>query len=289
MSTRVKRVRHGLSKPVVILLSAALLAFLATYSAFAWRSSARSEGNLATSARGATSSPAQGTSSRRNRLLGRLALQPEADRFRRRLGQRFLTAGREVTVWLGTVTQGTERYNARITRTQEEDGEHVTVALNGGQSTLTWNGREGAKAGDQSASGNLRALVERLALDSPDQFVLAQLRGASYFAVAHAARPLEIGSSNNYTGPVWDIIRIDEPKSSDPSKNLGSWRLYYLNVATGLIDKVVSREQGIPLTAEVSRWVSQNGESSPTQIVWKQNQQTVMELSLTNFSQSAKQ
>jgi hypothetical protein len=51
------------------------------------------------------SAPApQANPTRRDRLQGRLSLQPEADRFRRKLGERFLKPGRELTVITGTLT-----------------------------------------------------------------------------------------------------------------------------------------------------------------------------------------
>ncbi|HXG64343.1 MAG TPA: hypothetical protein VNO70_04500, partial [Blastocatellia bacterium] len=111
-------------------------------------------------------------------LRARLSLQPEADRFRRRLGRRFLDPGREVSVLTGTLTIGAASHTMRIIRTQQEDDELVTIAFDGGPPALTWSAAQGARSASGPASGVLRELAERLALDSPDQFVLAQLRGA---------------------------------------------------------------------------------------------------------------
>jgi len=235
------------------------------------------------------SAAAQATPQKPNRLHSRLSLQPEADRLRRHLGKRFFAPGREVATLIGTLKLGTQQYTARITRSQEDDGESVTIGLNGGPATLTWNGKDGAKSDGSPATGNQRALIERLALDSPDQFILAQLRGASYQTVAQQARPAEAGGSDSYKGPVWDLVRIGEPPQ--PGRNLpqSQWRVYHINAATGLIDKVVSEEQGQTITAEITGWVNQGSETVPTRITWKQGSQTVMELSLTNIAHSPKQ
>jgi len=208
---------------------------------------------------------------------------------RRRLGRRFLAPGREVVTLVGTLKLGAQQSTARITRSQQDDGESVTIGLNGGPATLTWSDKDGAKLAGSPATGETLALLERLALDSPDQFVLAQVRGASYHSVASSVRPLEAGGANNYTGPVWDVVRIGEPTNPTLTKPQGAWRLYYLNTKTGLIDKVLSQEQGETLVADLSGWVNQGGEQAPTRITWTRNKQVVMEFNLNNLGHGPKQ
>lgn len=227
--------------------------------------------------------------SARGRSQSRLALQPEADKQRRRLGQRFLAPGREVSTLIGMLTLGADRQTVRIVRSQDDDDERLTILLSGVQGTFTWSGLDGAKSDGSPAIGKLRALIERLALDSPDQFILAQLRGAAYYTVARAVRPSEAGGSDNYAGPVWDVVRISEPDGRTQNKPQSSWRLYYINAQTGLIDKAISQEQGQTTTAEFSGWVNQGGERAPTRITWTQNKQVVMELSLNNIAHGPKQ
>ncbi|NOT60786.1 MAG: hypothetical protein HOP19_11255 [Acidobacteria bacterium] len=229
----------------------------------------------------------------RDRMLGRLALQPQADKFRRLIGQRFSQSGREVATIIGSAVIGTERYQVRMVRSQDDDDERIAILLNGNQASLTWSGQEGARSGSNAITGTLRKLVERLALDSPDQFVLAQLRGASYFTVAKNVRPT--GIANNYAGPIWNIIRVTEPTvnprrpTTQIAKPESLSRLYFTNVNTGLIDKVVSQEADGAITAEFSSWSNQNGEAAPGKITWKKGNEVVMEFTLTNVSHSAKQ
>lgn len=102
-------------------------------------------------------------------------------------------------------------------------------------------------------------------------------------------RPADAGDSEDYTGPVWDVVRISEPTVRTQNKPQSSWRLYYINAATGLIDKVLSQEEGQSLTAEISDWVDLGGEQTPTRVTWTQNKQVVMELSLSNITHSPKQ
>jgi len=218
-----------------------------------------------------------------------LGLQPEADRFRRRVGQRFLKPGREVATLIGTLKLGAQQYTARITRSQEDDGESLTIGLNGGPASLTWNSKDGSKSSGSPAIGDQRSLIERLVLDSPDQFVLAQLRGATYYTVAKNARPAEAKGNDKYAGPIWDIVRLGEPSNFTTNKPQSSWRQYLLNSSTGLIEKVLSQEDGQTVTAEFSGWVTLGGETTPTHITWKQNDKVVMELTLSNLAFSAKQ
>lgn len=272
---------HRSAKFALALITAVAVITLVTFTAKAWRNK---NGSAATK-----DIPAAQPTPARSRWQSRLGRQPEADKQRRRLGKRFLALGREVSVLTGTLTLGSERYTARITRSQDGDDERLTVALNGGGPTLTWSGLNGALSDGSPATGDLRSLVERIALDSPDQFVLAQIRGAAYYTVARMVRPSEAGGSNNYAGPVWDVVRISEPAVRTQNKPQSPWRLYHINAATGLIDKVVSQEQGQTITAEFSGWVNQGGEQAPARITWTQNKQVVMELSLNNIAHGPKQ
>ncbi|MCI0391523.1 MAG: hypothetical protein MOB07_22500 [Acidobacteria bacterium] len=254
---------------------------LVTFTTRAWRAK-----TISTTKHGVTAvqpTPARG------RLQNRLALQPEADKLRRRLGQRFLAPGREVSTLIGTLNLGADRQTVRIVRSQDDDDERLTIALGGGPPSLTWGGVDGAKSGGALPTGALRALIERLALDSPDQFVMAQLRGASYHTVARDVRPAEAGGSADYTGPRWDLVRVAEPSRLTQNRPQSLWRLYYINSSTGLIDKVISQEQGLTITSEFSGWVNQGGETVPIRTIWKLNSQTVMELNLTNITHNPKQ
>jgi hypothetical protein len=217
-----------------------------------------------------------------NPLHATLALEPEADKLRRRLGRRFLAPGREVSDLVGTLTVDADRQPVRVIRSQGERGERVVITLGGGQPALVWTDDGGALSGISRATGNTRALVERLALDSPDQFIYAQLRGAAYYTVASQVRPSEAGGGSNYAGPVWDLVRVGEPPNYTANAPLSSWRQYYLNSATGLIEKIVSQENGQTVSAEVSGWVEHAGETIPTQIVWKKDGRVVMELTVNN-------
>lgn len=222
-------------------------------------------------------------------LFDRLALQPIADQQRRRLGKRFLVAGQEISMLSGTLALGKESHAIRLVRTRNDDDEQLTIALDNDPAALTWSGVGGARSNGSQASGNIRSLIERIALDSPDQFVLAQTRGASYYMVARRARPEGMDNSQKYAGPVWDLVRVAEPSRLTQQKPQSLWRLYFINSSTGLIDKVVSQEQGGLLTAEFSEWANQDGETSPRHFVWKQNDQVVMDLTFTNVTHRQKQ
>lgn len=226
---------------------------------------------------------AQSIGNPRGSLYRKLSLQPEADRFRRKLGHRFLAPGHERATIAGTLTIGTQQYQVRLARTQSDDGEAVEIALNGGAASLTWNASEGAKSGASLASGAERQLIERLALDSPDQFIQAQLRMASYYTIARNVLPAGAGDADDYSGPAWDVVRITEPKDASNGQPLSPVRHYFLNSSTGLLEKVVSNEPGQTIVAELSGWTNQGGELLPTHIVWSRDKQVVMELTVTGF------
>jgi len=268
------------AKFALVSLMAIIAITFVTFTARAWRHKVNS-----TAKQDGVTQPL----SARDRLHSRLALQPEADKQRRRLGRRFLAPGREVSIMLGTIALGSDRYAVRIVRSRDDDDERLTIALNGGGQTLAWSGLNGALSSGAEATGSLRALAERLALDSPDQFVLAQLRGAAYFTVARDVRPAEAGGANNYTGPRWDLVRVTEPVSVGQNKPRSSWRLYYINTSTGLIDKVISQEQGQTITAEFSNWTDMGGEIVSTHVTWKLDKQVVMDLVVTSTAINPKQ
>src|SRR5262249_26955654 len=141
----------------------------------------------------------------------------------------------------------------------------------------------GTLMSEKTLSDNDRDLVERLVLDSPDQFVLAQLRGNSYYTVARNARPENTDTA--FTGAVWDIVRVDESQRSEkPAQK--SWRLVYVNTGTGLIDRVISESHGHKVEAKFDEWTNQGGEMAPGAITWTSGGDTIMAYRLISFSHS---
>jgi len=214
-----------------------------------------------------------------------LSLQPEAFNLGHRLGARFSPGKREISTLDGTLTIGSERRTLRTIRTQSDNGEQVAIKLGGTANSLTWDAAQGALSSGSRATSSDRELIERLVLDSPDQFVLAQLRGASYYTVARNVRPA--GASDEYSDPLWNIVRVNDPEPDESKRPQSRWRLYYVNVTTGLIDRIESEVQGQRISAEIS-WTDANGEKVPAQIVWRSQGQTLMTYSLANFSHGEK-
>jgi hypothetical protein len=210
-----------------------------------------------------------------------LSLQPEAFNMSRRLGKRFSPGKRAQSVLVGMLTVGTERQVVRVIRRQTDDGEQVEINLAGSRSPLTWEAGEGAKAAGARAEGD-RDLIERLVLDSPDQFVLAQLRGASYQVVMRNVRPE--GAGDGYSGPLWNIVRVNDPQRDEQKRAQSPWRLYYINTRTGLIDRIISEIEGERVEAALSGWTEVNGEKVPGEITWTRQGQTIMQFHLTNFA-----
>jgi hypothetical protein len=210
---------------------------------------------------------------------GSLRLQPEAAAVNRRLGDRFKVSGRAESSLSGTLTLSGNQIQVTIIRRQIESGERVEVLLPGRR--ITWSHAEGIKATPGTATEPERLLVERLIFDSPDQFVLAQLRGAGYFTVTRNLRPNDAG--DNYSGPLWRLVRISEPQGTAETAEKTHWRLYYVNEATDLIDRVVSENGGQTIDASI-QWTDRQGEQVPSHIKWTMGGQTIMEFETVAFS-----
>jgi len=209
-----------------------------------------------------------------------LSLQPEALRVARQLGKRFTLASRMQTAVSGQLSIGERQQSMAISRRQTDNGE--MVELNLADRALTWNADEGTKTSTSVLTANERLLLERLTLDSPDQFVLAQLRGASYFTVARNVRPTD--ANDGYPGPLWNLVRVDEPQVDEKLRPLSTWRIYYINVQTGLPERVEYQLNGKEIKAEFLEWTDQQGEKTPSRVRWSSDGQPVMEYRATSIS-----
>ena len=219
-------------------------------------------------------------------FLSRLARQPEAFRLASKLGKRFTGEQRTNSVIVGTLTSGSGEERIRLVRRQDESGEQVEIAVGNGPASLTWTAASGALSSDEPAAGGTRALIERLVFDSPDHFVFAQFNGASYRLIGRNVRPVEAGGADDYSGPTWHVVSVQEPAANGANEAGDGWRLYHINTRTGLLDRIVSREDGGAVVAEFSDWVNQQGEMVPSRVTWSRRGQVIMQLSLTNFSQA---
>ena len=221
--------------------------------------------------------PAQ---SQRPNKIRNLVLQPEAAAVNRRVGNRFKSANAR-SVLVGHLTVGNERKPVTIIRSQIDSGENVEVILTGNR--FSWSDAEGTKTiHGVAATEAERLAVERLVFDSPDQFVLAQLRGANYQTIVRNLRPVDAG--DDYAGPLWTMVRIDDPQKVESAAPKSAWRLYYINSVTGLIDRIECDVDGQRIAASILQWTEQNGEKLPSHIRWTTNGQTLMEYQLTSFS-----
>ena len=220
------------------------------------------------------------TQSQRRKKLRNLVLQPEAAAVNRKLGNRFKSEnGRSVLV--GTITIGSDRQPVTIIRTLTETGE--TVELNLTARKFIWTEAEGIKAGQGAAATEAdRLAVERLVFDSPDQFVLAQLRGASYQTIVRNLRPTD--ATDDYSGPLWTMVRVNDPQTVEGAGPKSPWRLYFINSISGLIDRVASDVDGQRVEASILQWTDQNGEKLPSQIRWTMNGKTLMQFELQSSS-----
>lgn len=216
-----------------------------------------------------------------------LARQPATFKLARRLGKRFRGTGLGASVLIGTLRRGAGEQAVRIMRKQVTEGERVEVALGNGPASLTWDAREGALSSGSPASAEERLLLERLVLDTPDQFILAQLRGASYQTIARGVRPENAG--DDYSGPIWDIVEVKDSIAGSSTSERTGQRLYWINSSAGIIDKIVSTGEGVDVIATLSGWVNQRGELVPSRITWTQNGGTLMQLDFTSFNYSEQQ
>jgi len=229
----------------------------------------------------------QGTPNKIASAHSQYSLQPEANRFRRRLGMRFVAQGKERTVLNGFLTIGGGKSHVQVKRDQDPAGEQVTISFAGGASDIVWTGATGALADGAPVARDDKAVAERIVLDSADQFIQAQMRGASYLTMGRSVRP-ETADPETYSGPTWDITIVTEPESAGNAAPLSRARVYYLNTATGLLDKVVSKENGETVVAEFSGWTNVYGELNPSRIQWSRNGKLIMEVTFNNIGHGSK-
>lgn len=223
--------------------------------------------------------------SNRGRSMTRnLALQPEAAKLARKIGNRFSGFQKSTTALSGTLEFDGQRQSIQILRRQSVTGERVEVSLNSAPPSLSWDEKTGPRNSGESLTEQHRSLLERLVLDNVDQFVLSQLRGASYRVVGQNVRADNSGGSENYDGPLWTVVRVDDPERDETKRPVSRWRLYYINSETGLIDKIVSEEHGRRIEAILSDWTEENGEHYPKSVSWKQDEQVLMTLSVGSLS-----
>lgn len=206
--------------------------------------------------------------------------QPEAMRMGQRLGKRLGPSSHAAEVTAGRVMSADGDHWVSITRRQTKKGEDVELFLDG--RALRWNAQDGTPGNLNSTTETDRVLFERLAFDSPDYFVLAQLHGAAYFTVARNVRPPDV--PDDYAGPLWTIVRVEEPPATGALQPTSPWRLYYINSDTGLIDHIVSRLGDETTEARISSWTEQSGEKVPSQITWSIDGRVVMSYQATSVS-----
>lgn len=221
--------------------------------------------------------PAQ---SRSRKKLRNLVLQPEAAAVHRRLGNRFKSDNAQSVV-IGNVTVSGDQQPVTIIRSQTDSGEMVEVLL--AARKFSWTDAEGIRSIQSAETETDRLLVERLVFDSPDQFVLAQLRGASYQTIVRNLRPVDAG--DDYAGPLWTMVRVNDPQTLESAAPKSPWRLFYINSKSGLIDRVECDVDGQRVETSFLQWTEQNGEKVPSHIRWATNGETLMEFQLTSFSQ----
>ena len=222
--------------------------------------------------------PGRATSRFRN-----LSLQPEAAKLGRRLGQRFIGSESDVTVLIGEVTTGETRMPLRMVRYQDQRGESVEISVNG--RVLLWNASQAA-TGDKALNESARSLVERLVFDSPDAFVLAQLRGASYQVIGKNVRA-DLGGADSYNGPLWTVVRVSYEAAESETKPDSLARVFYIDSRTGLLDKVISEIGGQEIEASMEGWLTENEETFPSLIRWSVAGRKVMDFRVINFERSS--
>ena len=146
----------------------------------------------------------------------------------RQLGKRFSPSSHSVTAFSGQISLSGTQQPMSLTRRQTEGGEMVELRL---ANRIDLERRGGNENKCSTPTESERLLLKRLILDSPHNFVLAQLRGASYFTVARNVRP--INATDGYDGPLWNLVRVDEPQVNESRSALSTWRSYYINVCYG--------------------------------------------------------
>jgi len=210
-----------------------------------------------------------------------LSLQPEAAKLSKKLGQRFVNSDSDMSVLIGEVATVDARVPVRVVRRQDKLGESVEVTTNG--KNLSWSAAAGLNDGPTELD---QSLIERIAFDSADAFILAQLRGAAYQIVGKNVRS-DLGGADNYDGPLWTVVRVSYAPTVQGTGPESSARLYYINSRTGFLDRVISVAHGEEIEANLEGWTTESGETFPSLVRWSSSGRQIMEFRLVNFVRSS--
>jgi hypothetical protein len=198
------------------------------------------------------------------------------------VGDRFESSAKGRSTVTGTLTRyvGSEQLSSQITIVRElPDKIRFEELRASDQRTLGYDGSRSWALGRASTSEE-SALTELLVCDSLEHLISGQVAGDATLHLGDMFRT-DDGSNENYIGPFYDIIRVEDSFTSQDSTRKRS-TLYYFNSQTGLPEKIVYEhpDRTVRIEVEFGDWMTVDGQQIPASTTWKESGKPVRRLTI---------
>jgi|GEM_PF-1024747 len=199
------------------------------------------------------------------------------------LGDRFESAEKGRCIATGTLTRSVagQESTSQVVITRETSDKLVIQETSiTGSRTLGHDGSRSWASG-QPITSEERVLIETLVRDSVDHLISGQAAGAATLHLGDMFRS-DDGTNSDYTGPYFDIIRVDDQfVNQDGARTRPT--LYYFNSRSGLPAKIVyeDRDQGMRTEVEFDEWTNIAEQKFPVRTTWKDRGKLKQQLVIT--------
>ena len=199
------------------------------------------------------------------------------------LGDRFESSAKGRSTVTGTLTRyvGNEELSSQVTIVRElPDKIRLEESRASGQRTLGHDGSRAWALGKASTTLEELALTELLVCDSLEHLISGQVAGDATLHLGDMFRT-DDGSNENYIGPFYDIIRVEDSFTSQDGTRKRS-TLYYFNSKTGLPEKIVYEhpDRTGRIEVEFGDWMTVDGQQIPASTTWKESGKPVRRLTI---------
>jgi hypothetical protein len=212
-------------------------------------------------------------------------LWPQLREYLKALGGRIEEPGKERLTLAGILNRLGEQDVAYIAISEFPDRLKLVTQVGPKTETIEYDGRVPRESAGALSSAD-KKLIETLVYDSVEHFFKVQAEGAPTRHLGDRFRA-DDGSSENYTGPYYDIFSLMETIKAGSSRT-SQTRLYYFNSETRLLEKVtyqLSRNgEIVKVQTKFSDWKTVQDQQVAHRIVRLENGQTVLSLTVTSAS-----
>lgn len=215
----------------------------------------------------------------RRHYVRRRALWPQLRKNLEVLGDRLEKPGKERMILAGTVKYASDRAGTPFELVREFPDRLRLIEQHGAsQRTTAFNGRSGASQSFTSAESDT---IETLLFDSVEYFFVTRMEGSATSFLGSRFR-LDDGTSQNYTGPFYDIFLVNQQIKIGSTARQRSVS-YYFNSRSLLLERVRYQQErnGSLVNVEVimSEWREVAGQRVPMRVERFENGNSILRFS----------